>query len=457
MKASTILVMDHDGAEMPRVSAAARPFGSRVMWADTVQEGLRLMAEARPELVIAADGLPGLEDPRALLEEMSRLRLASQLIVISSDPGFDRAMDLVADGVFAIVRRPVDQARLRAVVRKALDGLELMATLVCRSSQDSERELEIYKRLARSQELATLAEAVEEAGGFLAPGATARLELAEDLASALPPDGDAGKGADGRDVPADGGEGMFSFDTDSPAPPTGPTVSRELSFRGSVLGRLILTYPEAGAPAPPEGLDELVWAASLHLYQARQYQEAMRLASRDPLTSLLNRRAFMENLDREFAKACRHNTPLSLIMIDIDHFKSVNDTFGHLTGDKILRWVAQTLAATARTGDIIGRIGGEEFAVILPWTDQEQAGNLAGRIRESLATSRLPTKSALLRPTVSQGISTVDHFLINSAEDLIYWSDQAMYLAKREGRDTFRLASDLRPDSKLEEHRYVFQ
>ncbi|MDR1315163.1 MAG: diguanylate cyclase [Deltaproteobacteria bacterium] len=484
MQTSTILVIDPDGSEMPRISSAARPFGSRIMWADTAEEGSRLMAEARPELILASDAVPGLPDPRKLLDDMARLKLASQLVVLSADPGFDRSMEMVADGIFTVLRKPADQERLRGVIRKVLDGLQLMATLVARSPRDSERELEIYKRLARSQELGPLASAVCEAGDALAPGVRTTLELAGELGQALAslrdpgarnsaagfaacpgiaPGGDDADGdGDGMFPPGacDGEDGMFSFDAEPPAPAPAARIVRELSFRGAVLGTLTASFPDLDpAEAPPalEGLDELVWAASLHLYRAKQYQEAVRLASRDPLTSLLNRRAFMECLDREFAKAGRHNTPLSLIMLDIDHFKSVNDTFGHQTGDKILKWVSQVMAGTVRTGDIVGRIGGEEFAILLPWTDQDQARNLAERIREGLAKARRPTRSALLRPTVSQGISTLEHFLINSPEDLIYWSDQAMYLAKREGRDTVRAASDLRPDPMLEEHRYVFQ
>ncbi|MDR2613054.1 MAG: diguanylate cyclase [Deltaproteobacteria bacterium] len=472
MQTSTILLIDRDGSEMPRVSSAARPFGSRVMWAETLEEGRRLMAEARPDLVLAADDLPGLADPRTLLDDMAAMRLTAQLVLLSSDPGFDRSMDLVADGVFTVIRKPAEPDRLRGVVRRILDGLELLATLVGRAPLDSERELVIYKRLARCQELGPLCSAISEAGDSLMAGACTTLELSEDLASALAATGAADAAVDrgAGSSPADGGtrapggqpdEGMFSFDGEAAALAfPSARLERDLSFRGISLGRLVVSFPgRGGSPPPPapECLDELAWASSLHLFRARQYLEAVKLASRDPLTSLLNRRAFMENLDREFARAGRHNTPLSLIMLDIDHFKSVNDTFGHQTGDVILRWVAQTLAGNVRTGDILGRIGGEEFALLLPWTDQEQARNLAQRIRDSLATARRPTASALLRPTVSQGISTAEHFLINSSEDLLYWADQAMYLAKREGRDTIRLATDLRPDGKLEEQRYVFQ
>ncbi|MDR3155258.1 MAG: diguanylate cyclase [Deltaproteobacteria bacterium] len=455
MQSSTILVIDSDGAEVPRVSAAARPFGSRIIWADCLGEGLRLMALGRPDLIIAADDLPGLENPARLLEDMERLRLAAQLVVLSRDPGFDRAMDLVAGGVFTILRKPADHERLRCVIGKALDGIRLLNALVSRSSLDSERELAIYKRLAGSQELGALVDSIRAAGDSLLPGAVTRVELSKELSEALAkPEGAPGTLSGGGE-PAE----MFSFDSDAAEPPAG-RLTRDLICRGTLLGRLVMSFPGLKGEShdiPHGALEELVWAASLHLYRARQYQEAVRLASRDPLTSLLNRRAFMDNLDREFAKAGRHNTPLSLLMIDIDHFKSVNDTFGHQTGDEILKWVARTLERTVRTGDIVCRIGGEEFAALLPWTDQEQARNLAKRFREALSTARCPVRGSLVRPTVSQGISTLDHFLINSPEDLLYWSDQAMYLAKRDGRDAVRLASDLRPESKIEDRRYVFQ
>jgi diguanylate cyclase (GGDEF)-like protein len=206
-----------------------------------------------------------------------------------------------------------------------------------------------------------------------------------------------------------------------------------------------------------DAIEELVWAASLHLYQAKRYQDALKLASRDHLTGLLNRRAFSESLGREFAKSDRHNTPLSLIMLDIDHFKSINDNFGHQAGDEILRWLAAVIAKTIRFGDLAFRVGGEEFALLLPWADEEQSKILADRLKSALAEDTGLKLAHLVRPTISQGIATMKHFLIKAPEDLIYWSDQAMYLAKKEGRNTIRLLSDLQAKTKFEDTHYVFQ
>jgi diguanylate cyclase len=144
-------------------------------------------------------------------------------------------------------------------------------------------------------------------------------------------------------------------------------------------------------------------------------------------------------------------------MLDLDHFKGINDNFGHQAGDEILRWLSGIISKTVRYGDLAFRIGGEEFAVILPWADEEQARILAERLQAALAEDQGLKLAHLVRPTVSQGIATMKHFLIKNPEDLIYWSDQAMYLAKKEGRNTIRLLTDLQDKTNFEDNHYVFQ
>ncbi|MDR2349977.1 MAG: diguanylate cyclase [Deltaproteobacteria bacterium] len=474
MPKTTILAIDPSGDTLPKVSAAVRPFSTRILWADNFIEGKRLVSEGRPDIILVKNDAPGFEgDPTEILNILDALRLPAQVIVMTDEPDFERAMELVNSGVFSVLALPLSVEKLRGLAKKVFENLSLLNTLVENGRVDGAKELHVYKKLAGNQDLPSLAESVREAASELFDGAPAVLELSEELSShmVLPETED-----------PDGEDGMFSFDAENPPQvPETHNVVRELSFKNLALGTLKLSLPpeiaalandpgrnperlpgEEGTPADDiarekAALDELVWAASLHLYQAKRYHDAVRLASKDPLTSLLNRRVFMETLDREFAKAKRHNTPLSLIILDIDHFKNVNDTFGHQTGDSILKWLSGVLSNTIRTGDVLGRIGGEEFAVLLPWTDPEQARKLASRIREALAESPLPTPHKLLRPTVSQGISSLEHFLINSPEDLIYWSDQAMYLAKKEGRDAFRLASEIQPKTRFEETPYVFQ
>ena len=153
------------------------------------------------------------------------------------------------------------------------------------------------------------------------------------------------------------------------------------------------------------------------------------MANTDPLTRLSNRRAFDHRLQVELALVARRSTPLSLLMLDVDHFKQINDTFGHDAGDKVLEAIARTLSSNARVIDIVARVGGEEFAVILPNTDAQNAQQVAERMRLAVAQS-----SELVQPTtVSIGAATLQGD--EDALSLYSRADAAMYTAKKSGRN----------------------
>jgi len=163
------------------------------------------------------------------------------------------------------------------------------------------------------------------------------------------------------------------------------------------------------------------------------------LASIDGLTNLFNRRRLDEILGNEWSRSQRSQTPLSLVMIDIDYFKRFNDTYGHAMGDHCLKEVAWTLKdVLRRPGDIIARYGGEEFAVLLPATDNEGAVLMANRMREEVAALKLPHSASEISEfvTVSMGVATilVDSGMANS-EDLLKAADQALYQSKKNGRN----------------------
>jgi two-component system cell cycle response regulator len=161
------------------------------------------------------------------------------------------------------------------------------------------------------------------------------------------------------------------------------------------------------------------------------------LATTDHLTLALNRRAFMERLTAEMDRARRYALSVALLMVDIDHFKRVNDTYGHLVGDEVLREIAKTLQREARTVDVVARYGGEEFCVILPETSVEGATALAERVRARIAAQpAMPDKDYRgLHVTVSIGVATIPNPRVNSPEDLIALADEALYRAKAEGRN----------------------
>jgi diguanylate cyclase (GGDEF)-like protein len=166
------------------------------------------------------------------------------------------------------------------------------------------------------------------------------------------------------------------------------------------------------------------------------------LSSLDGLTGLFNRRYFDDNLLKEWKQAIRDNTCLSLLIVDIDYFKNYNDYYGHLEGDDCLRKVAQSLyEALLRPTDIIARYGGEEFTVILPNTGSEGAGEVARRMMDSVARLDIVHKTSLVAETVtiSIGVSSILPTRKLTVTSLLDRADKALYQAKEEGRNTFRV------------------
>lgn len=175
------------------------------------------------------------------------------------------------------------------------------------------------------------------------------------------------------------------------------------------------------------------------------YEEANMRASIDPLTGLHNRRFFQDQLSRDFAQSRRHDRHLSVIMLDIDHFKSFNDTFGHMLGDEVIVSVARVLEGAVRLSDLTARWGGEEFIVALPDTDLEGALTVAERIRESVSEIKLtdPEGNPLRQITASLGVSSLRPEDERIAE-LIERADRALYVAKTNGRNQVQVLADER-------------
>lgn len=183
--------------------------------------------------------------------------------------------------------------------------------------------------------------------------------------------------------------------------------------------------------------DKVLHRAFAELEVARS--EADRLARTDPLTGLENRRTFVEQLDREWARATRQGNPLACLMVDIDHFKLVNDTWGHPGGDEVLKAVARELLVSCRASDILARVGGEEMAVILPDTDEASALACAERLRAVVAAMVVRVGEAEIRVTASFGAAarTADH---QSPIALVASADAALFDAKRAGRNRVEVA-----------------
>jgi two-component system, cell cycle response regulator len=167
------------------------------------------------------------------------------------------------------------------------------------------------------------------------------------------------------------------------------------------------------------------------LFQRQMYESALR----DDLTKTFNRKYFTDRLESEFAYAMRTKADLSLVTFDLDHFKQVNDTYGHPAGDQVLSEVSQVVALLIRVEDVFARIGGEEFAVICRGADRMQGLTVAERIRQAVASHNITIDDKLLTVAISAGVASVPNPRINDAQALIAAADQALYDAKRSGRN----------------------
>ncbi|HAA53964.1 MAG TPA: GGDEF domain-containing protein [Myxococcales bacterium] len=168
------------------------------------------------------------------------------------------------------------------------------------------------------------------------------------------------------------------------------------------------------------------------LFQRRLYESAVL----DGLTQVYNRKFFDERLNTEFSFAIRHNTPLSILLMDIDHFKSINDNYGHPAGDEVLRRVSQTIWNAIREEDIVARYGGEEFVVLARGIMPTQAAILGERIRSMIERLEVPVEGHVpLKLTISVGVATVSSEQFQSAAELVQTADERLYRAKRGGRN----------------------
>jgi two-component system, cell cycle response regulator len=215
-----------------------------------------------------------------------------------------------------------------------------------------------------------------------------------------------------------------------------------LVVREDAIGTVVLAAerPDAFGDTVRPTLQVLANQLAVSLSNAAAVKRLEEMATTDGLTGCLNKRAFLEELDRKLRSAQRFGRPLSLIVTDIDHFKGVNDTYGHATGDVVIRELGEILRRVKRETDIVARFGGEEFCVLCEETDAEGARLLAERVREEVGAVEFKTDLGTLRVTCSLGVATFPGDADTSA-GLFDASDKALYAAKHGGRNQVCLAA----------------
>lgn len=184
-------------------------------------------------------------------------------------------------------------------------------------------------------------------------------------------------------------------------------------------------------------LQAIASQAAIALENARLYNEVQQLATLDEVTGVFNRRGLFPLAQREVERARRYHRPLAAMMLDVDHFKPLNDTYGHLIGDRVLRSLADRCRENLRMLDIVGRYGGEEFFFVLPETQVEEALTVAERLRRAIEEMRVVAGEQAVSITVSIGVAAMTP-AINDLTTLIEYADRALYLAKQAGRNCVR-------------------
>lgn len=213
----------------------------------------------------------------------------------------------------------------------------------------------------------------------------------------------------------------------------------ELTINNERLGILCLTRSQRFSRDEITRLENYICTLHYPLRNAIMYNEAVNAANKDPLTGIGNRAAMTSSVYREIEMACRHNRNLGVIMIDIDHFKAVNDQYGHLAGDRVLQSLVECIDDTVRITDLFFRYGGEEFAILVPETPEVGVLRLAKRIRRRVEKLVTQIQDHAIRATVSIGITNLQEN--DDEKSLFARADEALYKAKQEGRNCIRIAT----------------
>ena len=238
------------------------------------------------------------------------------------------------------------------------------------------------------------------------------------------------------------------WDTDTQPVQTRSAIALRFSLRGQPAGVFFLRTTTEDAPLNEQDVEfaeQVINAAVASLEKAYDLENAVmgqeqlrHLAETDPLTNCFNRRALMQKLEQEMDRAARYATMLTGMMIDIDNFKQINDTHGHLVGDKVLKQLASLLKREQRSVDIVARYGGEEFVVLLPETTSAESRNFAERILRRVATHDFGETGKPVRVTISVGIASYPNERVTDGESLLKLADNHLYRAKNDGRNRFR-------------------
>ncbi len=206
------------------------------------------------------------------------------------------------------------------------------------------------------------------------------------------------------------------------------------------VGVLVVAFAQPSSQEAGAVLNATMPGLAVALNNALNHENLQRVAALDPLTGVYNRRFGLQRLTEEYGRSIRSGDPLGLLMLDLDHFKAVNDTYGHVVGDRVLQSVVRATRQVLREGDVLMRYGGEEFMVVLPGAGRDDLVQTAERVRRAVAEAEISEAGQRIAVTVSIGGSGLPDKSATCAEDLIVVADAALYTSKESGRDRWVVA-----------------
>lgn len=362
---------------------------------------------------------------------------------------FDERDERLLESIAREVSRALEADRVMAYIRKNRDEKERFFRAIEELNRAGSSDPVFLAVLESARQLAPLdfgaVTVVQEEGGqklhrivrtfgVSAPGATLEGRTFPDNHGLVANVVRYGAALPGRDAGVM--DRQMIFDADSPIRNLQSLKIFPLVAGNRILGTLVAASRTPGAIDADacRMLEVMAIQAAQAVLRAQLFEQMERMATIDGLTGLLNRRTFNERFDEALASARRYGRKCSVILTDVDHFKKVNDTWGHSTGDAVLKGVARALKEKARDTDIVARYGGEEFAIIMPETDAKGAWVIAERIREAVMAQIHATDQQPLKVTLSLGIATFPDST-SDKQSLVDLADQCLYFAKRNGRN----------------------
>jgi diguanylate cyclase (GGDEF)-like protein/PAS domain S-box-containing protein len=440
-----ILVVDDLPENTTLLARILTSSGYQVQIANNGPDAIRQAQASRPDLILLDISMPIMDGFETCLQlQQDQRTSAIPVIFISALDDIDNKVRAFQQGGVDYITKPFELEEVQARVGKHLAILHLRAQLQLLNQQLTLRVEELVRsqELLREREsrldafikaLPSLSFVIDEEGRYLEVMTNEadslvieKTQLLGRLISEITPQQEA----------------TVVMDAIKLAIETGKTQLIEYQLPASFGGERWFEGRVALMEKNPDGHSKVVFVVNEISERVKLYREIQRLANQDPLTNCYNRRYFMVLAEHELQRATRYQRPLSLIFLDIDHFKKFNDQYGHQIGDYVLCSLVNLCKKHLRNIDILSRYGGEEFVILMPETDSEGAVQTAERLRLKIENMKIATTEGKLSITISMGAVSLMPGLGKtlSLDELIKHADQALYSAKAAGRNCIKVS-----------------